>query len=345
VTSENLKTASPFSASFEQLWREEYFYSASRAERWDVTRETFAETLCRSAEKRFGESVPELSEARSYLQALYLEDLALACGCRQGNPQAWEYFFQTYRETLYAAARAVVGRASMNEARARDLADSLYGELYGGNLRSGDSASERRSLFAYFHGRSKLATWLRAVLAQRHVNAFRAARHTESLEESNEGAAANPGKDSYAVARLSVARFVSPDPDGQRAVPVMQEALVAALSSLPSRDRLRLALYYLRDMTLAQIGRLLSEHEATTSRQLERIRKDIRCTVEELLRAKHLSAAEIHMCFSAAQDEWPFDLSTALEADASQPPVIDRQAATGGESGNHAAGSSIGEES
>ena len=39
-----------------------------------------------------------------------------------------------------------------------------------------------------------------------------------------------------------------------------------ALGRLPARDRLRLACYYAQGLTLAQIGRTLREHEATTSK-------------------------------------------------------------------------------
>ena len=62
---------------------------------------------------------------------------------------------------------------SAGEARARELADSLYAELYGLN---GAGGARGRALLDYFHGRSKLATWLRTVLAQRHVDALRAAQ-------------------------------------------------------------------------------------------------------------------------------------------------------------------------
>ena len=42
----------------------------------------------------------------------------------------------------------------------RELADSLYADLFGLDTRDG----ERRSLFRYYHGRAKLTTWLRSVL-------------------------------------------------------------------------------------------------------------------------------------------------------------------------------------
>ena len=60
----------------------------------------------------------------------------------------------------------------------------------------------------------------------------------------------------------------------------MQAALTVALGGLDPRDRLRLAYYYADDRTLAEIGRLLGEHEATVSRKLERTRGDVRARVE-----------------------------------------------------------------
>lgn len=343
MPSENLKTSGPSSVALQELLRDyaplieqvKQIYNATEAERWGITRAVFAEALCRSAVKRLGESVPSPAEVASYLQSLHFQDLALACGCAQGNPQAWEYFFENYREVLYAAARAIVGRPTANEAKARDLADSLYAELYGGNLSLNIPADgSRRSLFLYFHGRSKLSTWLRAVLAQRHIDSLRTGWRTQSLDTtehstygvtnrtSGDGAQqaqAVRDRDNHGLARASAARFVAPDPDRERFTGLMQEALVGTLSALPPRDRLRLALYYVQDLTLAKIGHMLGEHEATVSRHLDRVRKDVRSRVEQSLREKRLSDSEIRLCFSVAQEEWPFDLANALEIDPSLP--------------------------
>ena len=46
------------------------------------------------------------------------------------------------------------------------------------------------------------------------------------------------------------------------------------LDALAPRDRLRLAYYYVEELTLAEIGKLLGEHEATVSRKLERTESD-----------------------------------------------------------------------
>ena len=42
-----------------------------------------------------------------------------------------------------------------------------------------------------------------------------------------------------------------------------QGALDEAIAALESKDKLRLRLYYGQQLTLAQIGRLTGEHEAT----------------------------------------------------------------------------------
>ena len=95
----------------------------------------------------------------------YAADLELARQCAAGDEQAWERFILEYRPVLYRAADAIDPSGG-----ARELADSLYADLYG--LRTNDS--ERKSLFLYFQGRSSLATWLRAVLTQRFVDRIRA---------------------------------------------------------------------------------------------------------------------------------------------------------------------------
>ena len=60
-----------------------------------------------------------------------------------------------------------------------------------------------------------------------------------------------------------------------------------AVSELPARDRLRLACYYAQELTLAETGKLLGEHEASSSRHLARTRKTLRHTVERYLTGQH----------------------------------------------------------
>jgi RNA polymerase sigma factor (sigma-70 family) len=269
-----------------------------------VSRTQFINALERSVTSRFRDSNPAREDVATYLDSLYVEDLALATACREASEPAWEYFIPRFRPDLYSAARAICRH---DEAAARELADSLYGELFGAGRGGGQQgSSERRSLFDYFHGRSKLSTWLRAILSQRHVDSVRASRRMESLDDEQT-------EQEVSAIRASASGGPESDPDRALYLSLLQVALTAALAALSPRDRLRLAYYYVQDLTLAQIGRLLGEHEATASRHLDRTRRELRKHVERALRAeKRLSDAQIRLCYEYAMEEWPFDLTRAL---------------------------------
>jgi RNA polymerase sigma-70 factor (ECF subfamily) len=266
-------------------------YVRANAERWHVQKERFAEALETSAQRALGSHRASRS-LEQYLTSLHLEDLALACACADGDESAWDHFVLQHRPLLYRAADVLDPGGG-----ARDLADSLYGELFGLRERGG----ERLSLFRYFHGRSSLITWLRAVLSQRHVDRLRSHRRAEALPEED-----SP--------RAAAAPLPAVDPDRQRFVTMIQAALARSVASLPPRDRLRLACYYARELTLAETARVLGEHEATSSRQLTRTRKLIRTEVEHSLRAEErLTEAEIEQCFtSVVEDPGTLDLGRML---------------------------------
>jgi len=286
------------------------------AHRWGVESEEFAAALLHSATYRFGGTLPPGDELETYLRSLRLEDVALVCALKKGSEPAWEEFVARYRPILYSAARAIVGSAG--EARARELADSLYAELYG--LR-GAGGARGRALLDYFHGRSKLATWLRTVLAQRHVDALRAGKSTESLDDE-ESLVDDQGalRPAAAAAASSTNADAVGDPDRTRLLPQIRQAIATALLALPPGERLLLSLYYVQELTLAQVARLRGVHEATISRQLEGIRRGLRQNLERALAnggsgvggRVGLSRAEIELCFSYALDDFGFDLGSAL---------------------------------
>jgi RNA polymerase sigma factor (sigma-70 family) len=152
-----------------------------------------------------------------------------------------------------------------------------------------------------------LSTWLRAILAQRNVDEIRRTRRTESLDDSESEAADLPQPQPTAGDDT--------DPERLHYLVLLQTVLTAALAGLAPRDRLRLAYYYVDDLTLAQIGRLLGEHEATVSRKLERARRELRKSVDgELRNTKRLSEAQVQLCYEYARQEWPFDLTRALSS-------------------------------
>jgi RNA polymerase sigma-70 factor len=265
----------------------------AHAARWGLEADEFAASLRRSVAHHFSGRLSSPAEVEQYLESLHLEDLALACACARGRESAWDHFVRQYRPILLRIA----SRGQQSD-RARDVADSIYGELYGLHERDG----ARKSLFDYFHGRSSLAGWLKAVVAQRLVDKARAARRFEPLPEDEASAPSPHGGPAFEL-----------EADRQRSLGLVRHALTEALGGLEPRDKLRLALYYAQEMTLAAVGRVLGESEATSSRKLERTRVAVRAAVEKRLReAERLTDAEVELCFEHARTDPAFDLARTL---------------------------------
>jgi RNA polymerase sigma-70 factor len=287
----------------------EHLYADADAARWEISKEEFIESLARSAAQRFFSGLPVADEIEAYLCRLHLKDLALACACAEGREKAWEFFFNTFRNYLYTAAAAIM-RLSSSDPRARELADTLYAELFGAGR-----GKERQPLFRYFHGRSKLETWLRAILAQRYVDSMRTSKKFESMEDT--------GSASFGSMSISSRNDLPRDPYRERYLAILHKAFDKTLASIDAHDRTRLSLYYTEGKTLAQIGVHLNEHESTVSRNLDRIRRTLRTKVENILRAGEqaedgkearpgLTDEQIKLCFECALEDWPFDLRQAL---------------------------------
>ena len=302
----------------------EKLYAQSRAAGWGLSLERFALSLERSVTKRFAAESPPRQKVEDYVGSLHLEDLALACACAAGCESAWEHFFATYRQYLYSAAAAIT-RRSASDPYAREFADSLYATLYGRETKIG-----RVSLFNHFHGRSKLSTWLRAVLAQRYIDVLRQEKRLESLEDEE-------GSEKVLPPKLR-SNWQPADPNRSRYLRLLADALKQAISSLNQLDRTRLISYYLKDLTLAEIGRTLNEHEATVSRKLDRVRQELKGKVIAILKSgcasrngpqvqaghdgqRGLDDAQIQICFEYAAEAWPFDFSQLLEAIPPRPGV------------------------
>jgi RNA polymerase sigma-70 factor (ECF subfamily) len=212
---------------------------------------------------------PDATEAQQerFCRSLQLEDLALARACAKGNETAWHRFVTRYKTKLHDAARAIVKEPS----GARELADSLYAELFGTRQTAG---GDRISKFASYTGRGSLEGWLRALLAQEYVNQIRRQRRWVAFDERIEGAAtASPYARHATDARIPA-------------------AIDKALGQLSAEERFVLASYYLDERTLADIGRLIGAHESTVSRRLDKITRGLRKGISRALRRQGMSARE-----------------------------------------------------
>ncbi len=267
-------------------------YDRARAARWNLGAEVLSEAVARGALKS---GALETDRVEQYLDALHAEDLALALACKDGNSRAWEHFIASLRPPLYAAARAIAG----DEMRGRELADSLWADLYGLEVRDGT----RRSLLEYFHGRSSILTWLRAILAQRHVDYIRSQSRAQPLDDAVEVLRIDPNSNHDEAGGPERARYVR----------MLATALDLALKTLAPQDRMRMAYYYRHELSLKEIGRLMNEHESTVSRKLARTRDRLKSEIERRLRdIDRLSQEQIRLCYDFAAGDLKFDLARAL---------------------------------
>lgn len=242
-------------------------YASSRAAEFGLSEPEFEQTLLAIAAKY----CPDAAETArvALLESLRHEELALTRGCAKGNEKAWEVFLTRYRASLYSSAYSI----ARDDAAARDLADSLYAELYGLEERAG----ERRSKLLYYMGRGSLEGWLRTVLAQEWVNRKRRTRREVSLEEQLDSGS------------QFEAQTTAPTP--APATPTSQ-AVSALLSELTPQDRFLLAAYYLDGRTLAQIAIVMRVHESTISRKLDRLVQTLRKDHRKRLIAGGMSPGE-----------------------------------------------------
>jgi RNA polymerase sigma-70 factor len=281
-------------------------HAKAGAARWGLTVDRFHDALARVAARRFTGAPPASRDVEAYLDTLHLDDLALARGCAEGVDAAWEAFVDRHWREATRAARAIAGDADGEE-----IADALLADLF---ARGGAGGAARRPLFDYFHGRSKLATWLRALLAQRHVDRVRATRRLSPYDEGEADARPAPGP--------------SIDAEGGRLGGHVERALAVALEALAPRDRLRLAYYHADELTLAAIGRLLGEHEATVSRKLQKTRDQLKAAIDGVLTTElRLGPDERKAVYEQAIQLGRFDIAS-LKAPAPAPagkiPASDR---------------------
>src|ERR1700719_5313095 len=228
------------------------FCAKSACEKIGLTRDSFGAILCEIGSKHATATSSE-GEIRTFLLSLRVDELALARACAAGNNSAWEIFLTRYREKLYLSAL----RIAREDSAARDLADTLYADLYGAHTREG----ERVSKLASFTGRGSLEGWLRTVLAQKIVNRYRRTKRLVSLEEEGEKGSQFAAPEPEPV----------PSPDAR-----LESATDAALAGLASDERLVLAAYFLDGRTLAEIAGMLGVHESTISRKVDKLAKSLR---------------------------------------------------------------------
>jgi len=266
-------------------------YQRARCAEFGLSSEQFAAILEDAARKSPGGKTP--SEKKDFYSKLHVEDLMLARACAAGNERAWEVFMLRFREKLYDVA----GYITRESSTARDLADSVYADLYGTRTREG----KRVSKLNFYTGRGSLEGWLRTVLAQEFVNSYRTRRRLVSLEEESEDGA------QFAAAPIQA----SPGFADSR----LEEAVDEELRSLDPYDRFILASYFLDQRTLAEIGKAVGVHESTISRRVEKLTRKLRKQIIRNLGQRGLGRAAAEEALGVDIRDLAVDLRASLAQD------------------------------
>jgi RNA polymerase sigma-70 factor (ECF subfamily) len=271
-------------------------------EKIGLTRESFCVILCEVGSKHATEATSE-SEIRTFFLSLRVDELALARACAAGINAAWEIFLTRFREKLYLSAL----RIAREDSAARELADTLYADLYGTNTREG----QRVSKLASYTGRGSLEGWLRTVLAQEYVNRYRRTKRLVSLdEESEEGV-----------------QFRAPDPEPlpPAADHRLAQATDEALAALSAEDRTVLSAYYLDGRTLAEIARMLGVHESTISRKIDKLAKSLRKQIVAALGRRGMSRRQAEEALEVDVRDLQVDIRRSLAQETSPPAFSEKR--------------------
>jgi RNA polymerase sigma-70 factor, ECF subfamily len=263
-------------------------FRKSGGEKLGLAEAQFAAALDEVARKYLPAEAPPAA-ARELWSSLHVEELAVARACAAGSETAWETFLIRYREKLFDAARAI----AKEDVAARELADSLYADLYGTSQRGGQRVSKLNS----YMGRGSLEGWLRTVMAQEFVNRFRAQRRTVSLQEKEEEGAQFPAPAAELPAHVD-----------ER----LERATDEALTSIGSEERFILASYYLDGRTLAEIGRVLGVHESTISRKLEKITAAVQRAIKQGLVHRGMSRRQAEEALEVDVRDLSIDIRARL---------------------------------
>ena len=218
------------------------------------------------------------------------EDLFLATACARGSRIAWEYFADDYLPLLRRMAAQAYRQLQESEDLAQEIVTGLIAD---------------QGKLAGYSGRGSLSGWLRVAVSHAAIDQFRRRRREVPLEEMAE----QEGE----IALKTPASDRNGESLDARWGPILAEILAGQIRSLPARDRLILALYYLQGITLKLIGRQFGVHEATASRWLESLRRGIRRRVERELNVRHrLPFKEIAGLWKWAAEQEHLSLEQAL---------------------------------
>jgi len=247
------------------------------------------------------------SQVNEFFDALHADDLCLIAACERGDEAAWRELIEKYGAMVRAVARGV----SASEDKAEDLAQSIWAELHGLRLREDGKA---RGKLGYYSGRGSLGGWLQAIVRQLAVDAHR--KESKLVQTETDSDFDTLARDNGNASHANILRSL-PDPEQafaeRESSKTLEQAFAHAIDELAAEDRLLVKLYYFDQLSLREAGALLCVHEATASRRLTRLHKELRARVEAILTKEHgWSQREATRALKDASAHLEIDLESLL---------------------------------
>jgi RNA polymerase sigma-70 factor len=211
----------------------------------------------------------ELAEcALQFLEKLKWKELYLTTACANGSEPAWLVFQSRYTDCVLKAAYGCSESASA----AHELADTLMGDLF---LPTGSKRTSTNSKIAQYQGIGSLEGWLRVIITRMRIDQARASRKQVPIDDQDLEPHLPP-------ANSTTSRLVETK-ERHIAVSAVTQSLESAFRQLNDEDRLVVELYYLRQVNLKNLARLLKVHESTASRRVKQICRKLQKLVERHL--------------------------------------------------------------
>ena len=270
-------------------------FAASGATRFGLSIEIFAAMLVEVAAKYLPPDAG-VEAVRELLSAIHVEELVLARACAAGNEAAWDAFLLRYRESLYEAGITIAKDYGVG----RELADSLYADLWGAGSAHGPSP-----LTSYM-GYGSLEGWLRTIMARSFIDRYRSAHRLVSLqEETDEG---------WQLA-------APPPPPPAAGEPRLELATDDALRALAAEDRFILASFFLHDRTLAELARVLRVHESTVSRRIGKITASLRKQIVHGMMRRGMSRRQAEEALETDVRDLQINVRARLQENLQETPI------------------------
>lgn len=264
-------------------------YGLSEANDVDLSVAAFSEALAAVGD-RYLPSNATYYERISFYRKLHLQDFALAQSCALGIPAAWERFLERFSSRLYAAAMVI----SKNEQIARDLSDSLAGDLFASRKPFGEGLCSK---MVSYSGRGSFEGWLKALLTHAYVDRYRSQCRVVSLENHID---------------ILKGLCVSQNAERGKSDPRLDMAIQTAFIERPPDERFLLAAYFFDGWTLAKIAKAVGIHESSVSRRMDRILYKLRRAINQRLQKAGMSPGQIEESFSMEGWDLSIDIRRLL---------------------------------